>query len=71
MIWTLRLIRRHVGWRPGEVAERFGTTQSGISRVERADDWLISTLADYAETLDGQLEVRIILDDGQSCELKQ
>ncbi len=69
MRWTLRRIRQHIGFNQTEVAERFGTTQSSISRIERQEDWLVSTLADYAAALGGRVEVRIILGDGESCEV--
>jgi hypothetical protein len=41
------------------------TTQSGVSRLERQDDVLISTLSAYAEALGGRLTVSIVV-DGQS-----
>jgi hypothetical protein len=37
-----------------------GTTQENISRLEGRDDFLVSTLRDYARALGGQLELRIV-----------
>lgn len=40
-----------------ELAEAIGTTQSGISRLERQDDLLLSTLRDYVLATGGRLRV--------------
>lgn len=40
-----------------EVAALIGTTQSGVSRIERQSDIKVSTLADHVEALGGTLRV--------------
>jgi transcriptional regulator with XRE-family HTH domain len=63
--WTLSQVRRHLGRTQVDVANSMHTTQSGVSRLERQDDVLISTLSAYAEALGGRLTVSIVV-DGQS-----
>lgn len=51
-----------------ELAERVGTKQSGISRLESgAQDPSIALLRRIAEALDCRLEVRLVPVDGQSA----
>jgi len=40
------------------LAERLNVTQSAISKLESADDVLLSTLRNYVEALGGKLIVR-------------
>lgn len=40
-----------------QIAEAIGTTQSGVSRLERQDDLLVSTLADYVQATGGRLHL--------------
>lgn len=40
-----------------EIAKAIGTTQSGVSRLERQKDTLISTLRDYVEATGGELHL--------------
>ena len=67
--WTLTEIRQMLELTQQHVAERFGTTQSGVSRMERQHDWLVSTLVDYAASIGAVASVVLILPDGQRCEL--
>lgn len=46
-----------------ELAEASGFTQAEVSRIERRDDHLLSTLRRYVEALGGELEVVAILGD--------
>lgn len=48
---TLRALRESAGVTQTELAERLGTTQSAIARMEGAGDLRISTLARYAAGL--------------------
>lgn len=50
-------LRKRVGRSQSEVAGLIGTTQSGVSRIERQSDIKVSTLADYVEALGGTLRV--------------
>lgn len=54
---ALRELRGASGKTQAEVAEVASMTQAELSRVERRDDHLVSTLRRYVEALDGQLEV--------------
>lgn len=66
----LRTLRESAGVSQVEVSERSGISQSEISKVERRDDHLVSTLRRYVEAVGGRLEVsamfgetRIVLRD--------
>jgi transcriptional regulator with XRE-family HTH domain len=50
-------LRKRIGRSQAEVAALIGTTQSGVSRIERQGDIKVSTLADYIEALGGALRV--------------
>ncbi len=52
-------IRKRIGRSQAEVANLMRTTQSGVSRLERQDDVLVSTLGEYALALGGHLRVTI------------
>jgi transcriptional regulator with XRE-family HTH domain len=50
-------LRKRFDRSQAEVAALIGTTQSGVSRIERQSDIKVSTLADYVEALGGTLRV--------------
>lgn len=50
-------LRKRIGRSQAEVAALIGTTQSGVSRIERQSDIKVSTLADYIDALGGTLRV--------------
>ena len=50
-------LRKRFGRLQAEIAALIGTTQSGVSRIERQSDIKVSTLADYVEALGGTLRV--------------
>lgn len=52
-----------------EIAEFMGTSQPGVSRLERQDDILLSTLRDYVEATGGKLRVVAEYPD-RECELR-
>jgi predicted transcriptional regulator len=54
---NLRAMRELVGKTQGEVAEAADMDQSEISKAERREDHLLSTLRRYVEALGGELEV--------------
>lgn len=58
---TVRLaeLRRRLGLSQAAVANAIGTTQSGISRIERQDDLRVSTLYQYVEAMGGRLRLRV------------
>jgi hypothetical protein len=50
-------LRRRLGRSQAEVASVVGTTQSGISRIERQPDLRLSTLGEYVAALGGRLHL--------------
>jgi len=56
---SLADLRRRLGRSQAEVAAGAGTTQSGVSRLERQPDMLISTLDDYIASLGGKLRLTV------------
>lgn len=42
------------------VAEKLGIPQGSVSRMERQQDMLLSTLGEYVEALGGRLEMRVV-----------
>jgi DNA-binding XRE family transcriptional regulator len=55
-------LRAHRARTQAQLAEAIGTTQSGISRLERQPDLLVSTLSDYISGTGGRL--RLVADFG-------
>jgi hypothetical protein len=60
---TLRELRDLAGKTQIEVAQAAEMAQSELSRAERRDDHLLSTLRRYVEALGGELEVVAVLGD--------
>ena len=56
---SLSELRKRLGRSQAEVASIVGTTQSGVSRLERQPDMRLSTLADYISALGGQLHLEV------------
>ena len=56
----IRELRKRCGWTQRQLAEKIGTRQSGISRLEKSgySGWSISTLRKLAETFDVALSVK-------------
>ncbi len=54
---SLTELRRRIGRSQAEVALAVGTTQSGVSRLERQPDMLLSTLDEYVSALGGKLRL--------------
>lgn len=52
-----------------QIAEAIGTSQSGVSRIERQNDFLISTVRDYIAATGGQLQLVARYPDFD-CELR-
>jgi predicted transcriptional regulator len=57
--FTLDLLRKSVGISQYEIARRSKMTQSEVSRLERRNDWRLSTLSRYAEALGGRLVISV------------
>lgn len=62
-------LREKAGLTQRELAERLGVDQSRISRLERAEDLQLSTLAGYVQAVGGDLQVRATLPDKSTVEL--
>jgi hypothetical protein len=54
---SLSELRQRVGRSQAAVALAIGTTQSGVSRLERQPDMLLSTLDEYVSALGGELRL--------------
>jgi transcriptional regulator with XRE-family HTH domain len=59
----LRELRQEAGKTQAEVAEVAEMTQAELSKLERRDDHLISTLRRYVTALGGELEVVAVFDN--------
>jgi len=59
----LRELRLEAGKTQAEVAEIAEMTQAELSKFERRDDHLLSTLRRYVTALGGQLEVVAVFDN--------
>lgn len=59
----LRELRQEAGKTQAEVAEIAEMTQAELSKFERRDDHLLSTLRRYVEALGGDLEVVAVFDN--------
>jgi Helix-turn-helix len=62
---NLAALRELAGKTQVEMAKLADMTQSELSRAERRDDHLLSTLRRYVEALGGRLEVLAVFDDKQ------
>jgi DNA-binding XRE family transcriptional regulator len=58
---TLRELRAEAGLSQASLAEAAEIAQTEISKIERRDDHLLSTLRRYVEGLGGELEVVAVL----------
>ena len=59
----LRELRQEAGKTQAEVAEIAEMTQAELSKFERRDDHLLSTLRRYVTALGGRLEVVAVFED--------
>ena len=65
LVKGLAELRRSRGFNQTLVAEVMGTTQSGVARIERQDDLLLSTLRKYVAALGGELRIVVDFLDGE------
>ena len=64
----LRDLRQALRISQQQLAERMGTTQTGISRMEKRSDLLVSSVRDYVEAIGGTLRL-VIEVNGRSVDL--
>jgi len=63
LLMSMRELRELSGKTQAEVAKVAEMTQGELSRAERRDDHLLSTLRRYVEALGGELEVEAVFGD--------
>jgi DNA-binding transcriptional regulator YiaG len=66
----LRALREAAGLTQEELAQRVAVTQSQLSKLERREDFRLSTLRRYVAALGGQLEIIAVV-DGKRIHLSQ
>jgi hypothetical protein len=66
---ALAALRRARAFTQVAVAERLGVAQGEVSRIEHQGDLLLSTLARYVDSMDGELSLLVRFGDGQTIEL--
>jgi DNA-binding XRE family transcriptional regulator len=66
----LRALREAAGLTQEELAQRVAVTQSQLSKLERREDYRLSTLRRYVTALGGQLEIVAVV-DGKRIRLSQ
>jgi DNA-binding transcriptional regulator YiaG len=66
----LRALREAVGLTQEELAQRVAITQSQLSKLERREDYRLSTLRRYVAALGGELEIVAVV-DGKRIRLAQ
>lgn len=62
---TLRELREFAQKTQADMASAAEMTQSELSRLERRDDHLLSTLRRYVEALGGRLDIVAVFDNRQ------
>ena len=60
---NLRKLRELVGKTQADLGAKSGMNQSELSRMERRQDHMLSTLRRYVESLGGKLEILAVFDD--------
>lgn len=68
---TLQALRKALGRTQVELAERLGIGQDNVSRLERRDDFLVSTLRSYVAALGGELELTVRFPDRDPVSINQ
>jgi DNA-binding XRE family transcriptional regulator len=56
---SLAAIREVAALTQNEVAQKMGVAQSAVSRLERRDDWLLSTMKSYFDALGAEASLNI------------
>ena len=61
--YRLSELRKLINMTQAELAERLEMEQPGVSRLERQNDMLLSTLRSFVAALGGDLEINAVFDD--------
>ena len=61
----LQGLREARGLTQTELAERLGVEQSSVSKAERREDTLVSTLGRFVDAMGGEISIRVSFPDGQ------
>jgi DNA-binding transcriptional regulator YiaG len=67
---SLKELRKENGLSQAELAEIMNKQQGEVSKIERRRDVLVSTLADYARAVRGELQIIVRMNDGSSRRLQ-
>ncbi len=62
---SLKELRKEIGLSQAEIAEILNRQQGEISKIERRKDVLVSTLADYAKAMNGEMHIVFRMRDGR------
>ncbi len=62
---SLRSMRQELGKTQVEIAERLETNQGEVSRIERRQDVMVSTMRRYAQALGARCEIAFVFRDGR------
>jgi len=63
LVINLRKLRELLGITQEQMSRRIERTQSELSRMERREDWRVSTIRRYVQALGGEIELRAVFDD--------
>ena len=66
----LRMLREAVGLTQEELARRVEVTQSQLSKLERREDYRLSTLRRYVKALGGEVEIFAVI-EGKKIRLSE
>ncbi len=66
----LAKIRRAIGMTQTELAERIGTAQGSVSKIESAADMYLTTLRKYVEALGGELRLTAVFPGGREIDIE-
>jgi hypothetical protein len=62
---TLGQLREHFDIRQGDMAESMGMKQPSLCKLERRSNVQVASIKKFAEALDGELEVAVIVGDSR------
>lgn len=68
---SLRELRKLVGMTQADLSGYMGMAQSELSRFERREDFLLSTLRQYVQALGGKLEIAAVIGDKRIVALRE